>query len=137
MHQYEKISTQEALQLIHYAIQKTEKEKRAMAVAVSGPEGELIAFARMDDVNPASSQIARNKAFTAATTRQESFKLGERIRTKGDHPSFWGNAQITGFGGGVPIIQNDKVIGALGISGLPEADDIALSKETIKEVFGY
>ena len=136
MYQYEKISSQEALQLIQYAIQQVEKENKSMAVAVSGPEGELIAFVRMDAANPASSQIARNKAYTAAIDRQETIKLGERMRTK-DHPAFWGDARITGFGGGVPIIQNNKVIGGLGVSGLPEADDVSLAKEAIKEVFGY
>ena len=135
MHHYEKVSSSEALQLIQYAVQEVEKRKASIAIAVSGPEGELIAFVIMDGVKPTSSQLARNRAYTAAMSRTETSQLGERMRTK-DNPAFWGDDRITGFGGGIPIIQNNKVIGGLGISGLPEADDISLAKEAIKKVFG-
>ena len=40
------------------------------------------------------------------------------------------------LGGGVPIIQNNQVIGGLGVSGLPEADDEQLAKDAVKSVFG-
>ena len=35
------------------------------------------------------------------------------------------------------ITQNDKVIGGIGVSGLPEADDIIVAKEAVKAVFKY
>ena len=136
MYHYEKVSSQEAMLLIQYAVREGERNGKSAAVAVSGPEGELSAFVRMDGTNPASSQIARNKAYTAAIDCIETSKLGERMRGK-DHPAFWGDNRITGFGGGVPIIQNNRVIGGLGVSGLPEAEDILLAKAAIKEVFGY
>jgi len=37
-----------------------------MAVAVCGPEGELISFLRMDAASPAASLIAQNKTYTSA-----------------------------------------------------------------------
>ena len=57
------------------------------------------------------------------------------MRTK-DNPAFWGDPKMTGFGGGVPLFQNEKIIGGFGVSGLPEADDIELVKGALKEVFG-
>jgi glc operon protein GlcG len=68
--------------------------------------------------------------------REETMKMGLRMRGN-DNPAFWGDKKITGFGGGVPIIQNNTVIGAIGISGLPEVDDDRLAKDAVKEVFGY
>ncbi len=136
MYHVEKISSQEALQLIQYSVREAEMNNKSMAIAVCGPEGELIAFVIMDGVKPTSSQLARNKAYTAAMSRTETSALGARMRSK-DHPAFWGDDRITGFGGGIPIIQNNKVIGGLGVSGLPEADDILLAKAAIKEVFRY
>ena len=136
MYHVEKVSSKDALLLIQYALQEVEKKSKTVAVAVSGPEGELIAFVIMDGVKPISSQLARNKAYTAAMSWTETSQLGERMCIK-DHPAFWGDDRITGFGGGIPIVQNNKVIGGLGISGLPEADDILLAKEAIKEVFQY
>ncbi len=136
MYHYEKVGSTEALQLIQYSVREVERNSKSVAVAVCGPEGELIAFVIMDGVKPTSSQLARNKAYTAAVSWTETSQLGERMRTK-DHPAFWGDDRITGFGGGIPIIQNNKVIGGLGVSGLPEADDILLAKAAIKEVFQY
>ena len=135
MYTTEKINSQEALALINYCVQQTAKNYKSVAVAVCGPECELIAFVRMDGTSPAASKIAQNKAYTSASDRAETSKMGERMRGK-DNPAFWGDERITGFGGGIPIIQNNKVIGAIGVSGLPEEEDIKLAKEAVKEVFG-
>ena len=136
MYTIEKVSSDEALKLIHYCVQQGKQKNKSIAVAVCGPECELIAFIRMDGTSPAASRIAQNKAYTSASDRAETSKMGERMRGK-DNPAFWGDERITGFGGGVPIIQNNKVIGGLGVSGLPEADDEQLAKDAVKEVFGY
>ncbi len=135
MYQTAKVSSNEALKLINYSIQQAEKFGRPAAIAVTGPEGELIAFIRMDGTSPAASIIAQNKAHTAAVDRTETSKMGERMREK-DNPAFWGDPKITGFGGGIPILQNNMVIGGIGVSGLPEADDILIAKGAVKEVFG-
>jgi glc operon protein GlcG len=90
----------------------------------------------MDGTSPAASRIAQNKAYTAAIDREETMRMGERMRGS-DNPAFWGDERVTGFGGGIPIKQNGVVIGGLGISGLPEADDVQLAKDAIREVYGY
>jgi glc operon protein GlcG len=136
MYTTEKVSSDEALKLITFCVQQVKNINKAVAVSVCGPEGELIGFIRMDGSSPAASKIAQNKAYTSACDRSETSKMGERMRGK-DNPAFWGDERITGFGGGVPIIQNSKVIGAIGVSGLPEADDEQLAKDAVKEVFGY
>jgi glc operon protein GlcG len=135
MFEYQKVSSEEAMKLLQVAIRETKKYNKSIAVSVNGPEGELIAFIRMDGTNPASARIAQNKAYTAAIDRTETVKMGERMRAN-DNPAFWGDERVTGFGGGVPIIQNGNVIGGLGVSGLPEADDIIVAKAALKEVFG-
>ena len=133
----EKISSEEALKLIQYVVKLTANYKhRPVAVSVCGPEGELIGFLRMDGTSPAASRIAQNKAYTAAIDRTETSIMGERMRGK-DNPAFWGDVRVTGFGGGVPVVQNEKVIGGIGVSGLPEADDIVVAKEAVKAIFGY
>lgn len=134
MYTTNKVSSAEAMQLLESAISQSKEFGRPLAAAVCGPEGELIAFIRIDGTNPASSRIAQNKAYTAAIDGVETFKMGERMRST-DNPLFWGDPKITGFGGGVPIIVNGKVIGGIGISGLPEADDIVVAKKALSLVF--
>ena len=130
MIQIEKISSDEAQKIINYCVDYLKKDHKAAAIAVAGPEGELIAFIRMDGTTPASARIAQNKAYTSAIDRTETGRMGERMRGK-DNPAFWGDRRITGFGGGVPVIHNGKVVDAIGVSGLPEADDEQLAREAV------
>jgi len=123
------------MKLLHDAVQEAKKYGKPLSAAVCGPEGELIAFIRMDGCNPSSSRNAQNKAYTAAINGIETFKLGERMRTK-DNPAFWGDPKMTGFGGGVPLIQNGKILGGFGVSGLPEAEDIRIVTGAVQELFG-
>ncbi|HCW08942.1 MAG TPA: heme-binding protein [Cytophagales bacterium] len=134
MYTVEKISSEQALKLISFCVEKMKKLNRSAAISVCGPEGELVAFVRMDGTSPAASRIAQNKAYTSAIDRTPTSKMGERMRGK-DNPAFWGDERVTGFGGGVPITQNGKVIGAIGVSGLPEADDEKLANDAVMSVF--
>jgi glc operon protein GlcG len=131
-----KISDAEARQLIEHVIKETKARSKAVVIAVAGPEGELIAFLRMDGANAASGIIAPNKAYTAARERKYTRELGQKMREKGTSPVYWGDDRITGFGGGVPILQNEMVIGAIGVSGLSSVEDEEIAEAAIKFVFG-
>jgi glc operon protein GlcG len=98
------------------------------AVAVVDAHGELVAFLRTDGCGLASINIAIHKAFTAAREGVESSVLGERSRTEGFPISNFGDPRYVGWGGGVPIIVDGDVIGAVGVSGLPEAADVDLAR---------
>ena len=131
-----KVSSKEALQLVEHVIKNAAEEGKSVVVAVVGPEGELISFLRMDDVNAGSSVIAPNKAYTAARQRKFSREIGKKIKDDNISQAYWGDERITGFGGGVPIIQDGKVIGGIGVSGLSSAEDEALAVDAIKTVYG-
>lgn len=47
---------------------------------------------------------------------------------------YWTDAKFTGLGGGVPVELNGKVIGAVGVSGMSEAEDETLAKQAISQV---
>jgi glc operon protein GlcG len=98
------------------------------AVAVVDRHGELVAFLRTDGCGLASINIAIHKAFTAARERIESRVIGERSRTEGFPITNFGDPRYVGWGGGVPIIVAGEVIGAVGVSGLPEDADVELAR---------
>ena len=108
MYSYEKVSSQEAVQLIEQVVIEVKKINKQVAVAVSGPEGELIGFLRMDEASPAASLIAHNKAYTAARDRMDTKLMGKFMLNNNRPPDFWGDKGITGFGGGVTIRQTIK-----------------------------
>ena len=136
MHVFEKISSQEAIKMLGHAIVEAGKINKHIAISVCGPEGELIAFLRMDGASPAASLIAQNKAYTAARDRKSTKHMGEFMNANDRPPAFWGDAGITGFGGGVPVIQDGKVIGGIGISGLSEEEDERIAYASIVAVYG-
>lgn len=131
-----KVSSAEALQLIEHVIKDAAAAGKSVVVSVAGPEGEMIAFIRMDDVNAGSGVIAPNKAYTAARQRKFSREIGKKIQDDKISLAHWGDDRITGFGGGVPIVQDGKVIGGIGVSGLSSAEDEALAVAAIKAVYG-
>ena len=136
MHQFEKVSSQEAMKMLSHAIVEAGRINKQIAIAVCGPEGELIAFVRMDEASPAASVIAKSKAYTAARDRKSTKEMGEFMNEAKRPPAFWGDQEITGFGGGVPVQQNGKVIGGIGISGLSEEEDERIAYASIQSVYG-
>ena len=137
MYTIQKVSSKEAQALINAVIAEAERINESLAVAIVGPEGEPIAFLRMDEASPAASVIAQNKAYTSARDRKSTRKMGEFMLENDRPPAFWGDKGRTGFGGGLPIVQNDKVIGGIGISGLSEDEDERIAAIAIQAVYKY
>ena len=120
------LSHAEAQTMIDAVRRKLEAEKKPGAIAVTDSHGELIAFLRMDGCHLPPGQIAINKAFTAARERHPSGEIGEASRTRPFPMTNYGDLRYTGWAGGVPVMVNGQVAGAIGISGLDEAAEAEL-----------
>lgn len=122
------IGSLEAHGLVAMIADRLQDRGAGAAVAVVDPHGELVAFLRTDGCGLASINIAIHKAFTAARERVESSVLGERSRMEGFPITNFGDPRYVGWSGGVPIIVDGEVIGAVGVSGLPEDADVELAR---------
>ena len=122
------IGSTEARRLVAMIANRLDAQGAGAAVAVVDPHGELVAFLRTDGCRLASINIAIHKAFTAAREGVESSVLGERSRTEGFPITNFGDRRYVGWGGGVPLIVGGEVIGAIGVSGLPEAADVEVAR---------
>ena len=87
-----------------------------------------MAFLRTDGCPFPSIKIATQKAFTAARDRQESRALGDLAREQDFPLTNFGEIGYTGWGGGVPLVADGEIIGGLGISGLPEEEDMKIAR---------
>lgn len=121
----------QASRLVEGATEHAGQNNQNIAVAVTDSHGELVAFYRMDGVSVQAGLLAQNKAYTSARDRQPSGDLGKWARETGKQLSYWTDPKITGFMGGLPIVSNDVVIGAIGISGLSEEEDELLAKKVL------
>ncbi len=136
MYQSNHLSHADALKIISAIQARLEKEQKGAAIAVADAQGELIAFLRTDGCKLPSITIAINKAFTAAREQKESFEVGESSRRQGYPMTNFGDIRYTAWGGGVPIFHQGQVIGAVGVSGLPEAEDMEMARMGAKVVEG-
>lgn len=118
----------DAMRVLDAVREGLEVDGRGAAVAVVDTHGELVAFLRTDGCPLPSVANACNKAFTAARERTESANIGEKSRTKPFPITNFGDLRYTGWGGGIPLVVDGHVVGAVGVSGLPEADDIELAR---------
>ncbi|HEX8896940.1 MAG TPA: heme-binding protein [Terriglobales bacterium] len=123
------IDYKDAQEIVDAIVGKALQLQKAAVVAVTDAHGELIAFGRMDGAPIASIRIAANKAWTAARDRKPTKDIGDKIRDpmKGFDIAYYGDRRFVGWGGGIPIWKEGEVVGAIGVSGLSSAEDIALA----------
>ncbi|HWU95322.1 MAG TPA: heme-binding protein [Sphingomonas sp.] len=124
------IAVDEALRLIRKGMAESAAKELKMAFAVVEPSGELVAFARMDDVPYASIRLAQQKARTSARLRMATASLEERVL--GGRSVLLSSDEVLAIGGGVPIIANGRVVGALGVSGGTAAEDAAIAAASLE-----
>jgi glc operon protein GlcG len=126
---HQTIEYAEARRLIDALTAEIQKRGKAGVIAISDEHGELIALARMDGAPLSSITIAINKAYSAARERKPSKNIGDAARNpeKGFDIGYFGDPHFTGWGGGVPLWSGGKVIGAVAVSGLPQAEDMELA----------
>ncbi|CAN5259628.1 heme-binding protein [Sphingomonas sp. TF3] len=100
-----------------------------VTAAVVGAGGELVAFLRASGTPFPSTQIAQDKAYTVASFRMPGPEL---YRTVSGNPALCSGiaAQpgIAMFGGGLPIEIGGECVGAIGVSGGTEEQDITCAK---------
>lgn len=129
MQQHNALSHSDALRIITTLQEALEQEKKGAAIAVVDAHGELIALLRTDGCPLPSINNAIHKAFTAARERTESANIGQAAREEAFPITNFGDLRYTGWGGGVPIRYDGAVVGAVGVSGLPEKEDIVLARK--------
>jgi len=106
------------------------QNKWAVAIAVVDDGGHLMGMLRLDGVAPISSHIAPAKAKTAAMGCRES-RIYEEIINNGRY-SFLSAPHLEGMlEGGVPIVANGHVVGAVGVSGVKSTEDALIAQAGI------
>ena len=111
-----------------------ENAERPVSVFVADTHGELVCAATMDGAAPDTRLNAQRKAYTAArsdarSTRELAAKvLDDPVERASFDPFF------TFFLGGLAAFDGEARVGAVGVSGLPGADDEALARGALEAV---
>ena len=120
----------DARKIIAAAEKKADEIKQPMNIAVVDEGGNLVAHARMDGAWIGSIDISINKAFTARAFDISTKDLATHSQSGGQffgiHASNQGRIMI--FAGGIPLKQDGKVVGAIGVSGGMGEQDQAVAE---------
>jgi glc operon protein GlcG len=116
--------------ILQAAIKEAQDNQWAVSIAVVDEGGHLLAMTRLDGVPTISVYMCQEKARSSALGRRES-RIYEEIINNG-RTSFLSAPQLQGLiEGGVPIVIEGQVIGAVGVSGVKSQDDARIAKAGI------
>ncbi|HVB33263.1 MAG TPA: heme-binding protein [Patescibacteria group bacterium] len=105
---------------------------RPMNIAVVDDGGHLLAFVRMDDAKPASVEVALTKARAAALRRSRTGAPAKEDKFAnvilGLGLALARSDQQTPVRGGIPLIVDDQVVGAIGVSAGNEDEDVSVAE---------
>ena len=111
------ISIENAKRAAAPAIAEARRNNWMMAVAIVDPAGDLVYFECMDNTQTASVNIAQDKARSAAMFKRPTKAMQDVIAAGGDGLRFLALRGATPVEGGIPLMMEGKIVGAIGVSG--------------------
>ena len=117
------IGSEAAKKALAAAEAEAKKNNWAVAIAVVDTGGKLVGFSRLDNVQNASVDIAIGKAVTANNFKRPTKALQDGIAQGGANLRLLAVKDVLPLEGGVPIVVDGKVIGAVGVSGAAADQD--------------
>ncbi|WP_339475679.1 heme-binding protein [Pseudomonas sp. RL_5y_Pfl2_69] len=120
------LSQKEVSKILAAARSEAQNNKWAVTIAIVDDGGHPLALERLDGCAPISAYIATEKARTSALGRRESKGYEEMVN--GGRHAFLSAPLLTSLEGGVPIIVDGHVIGAVGVSGVKAEHDAQVAR---------
>jgi glc operon protein GlcG len=121
------IGLDRAKQVMAAAEAEAKKRNWKMNIAIVDTNGDLVHFSRMEGAQIASGTIAQGKARTAARFRRES-RFFYTVYETGHSYVGTLDPTLVASPGGFPLVENGKLIGAIGCSGGTGDQDAAVCK---------
>jgi glc operon protein GlcG len=115
------IGVESARKLAATAIAEGKKNGWNVAVAIVDPAGDLVFFERMDNTQAAATIVSQEKARTAARFKRPSKAFEDALA--GGRQAILGLPGVTPLEGGIPLVVEGKIVGAIGVSGATSPQD--------------
>jgi uncharacterized protein GlcG (DUF336 family) len=124
------IALEKAQALIQAGVAEANKRGWPENFAVVDWGGNLVSFARMDGAQLASISIAEHKARTAARSRRPTVEWENAVQKAGLNYVLTLD-DLMASRGGIPLVENGKIIGAIGCSGAAASQDELLCQAAV------
>jgi glc operon protein GlcG len=122
------ISLDDAKRAMAAAELEAAKNSWQVAITILDSGGNLVMFHKMDNTQLASITASQGKARTALTFKRPSKALDDAIAAGGAGLRLLAVKDITPLEGGLPILVDGKIVGAIGVSGALSSQDAQAAK---------
>lgn len=120
-----KLTHEGALKVLNGALAKATELGVPQNITIVDEGGNLLAYVRMDGAKLLSRETSLSKAITAASHRQPSSRLNPKDEVK---LSLAAGQRLTNLEGGLPIIIDGHLIGAIGVGSGTGAQDVEVGR---------
>jgi glc operon protein GlcG len=110
------------------ALAEAEKNHWNVAVAVVDTGGNLVYYEKMDNTQLGSANVAIEKARTAALFKRPTKAFQDTVAAGGDGLRVLSLKGVIAVEGGIPLVMDGKIVGAIGVSGATSAQDAQCAK---------
>src|SRR3984893_7082741 len=117
------ISLENAKKAAAAAIAEAKKNNWTMALAVVDPNGTLVYYEKLDNTQIGSAQVAISKARSAALFKRPSKWFQDQVAKGGEGLRYLGLEGAVPLEGGIPIVMEGKIVGAIALSGGTSSQD--------------
>jgi glc operon protein GlcG len=107
---------------------EAERNQWPMVIAIVDSTGHLLMLHRFDQAQYGSVLVAQQKAETALNFRRPTKTFEEAIANGGVGVRIVSMSNVIALEGGLPIIVDGKVIGAIGVSGMQSGQDAQVAR---------
>jgi uncharacterized protein GlcG (DUF336 family) len=129
------ISLENARKAAAPALAEAVKNNWTIAVAIVDPGGNLVYYEKMDNTQLGSANVAIDKARSAALFKRPTKAFQDALAAGGDSMRILRLQGVVPVEGGIPLLIDGKIVGAIGVSGATSAQDAQCAKagaDTIK-----
>ncbi|MGH8579830.1 MAG: GlcG/HbpS family heme-binding protein [Gammaproteobacteria bacterium] len=122
------ITLDQAKKAVAVAQAEARKNKWDVVVAIVDPAGQLVLLEKMDNTQNAAGEVARQKASSAALFRRPTKAFQDGLAAGGAGLRILRLEGAVPLDGGLPIVVDGKIIGAIGVSGVTSEQDGQIAK---------
>jgi glc operon protein GlcG len=122
------ISLENARKAAAPALAEAAKNNWTVAVAIVDPGGNLVYYEKMDNTQLGSANVAIDKARSAALFKRPTKTFQDALAAGGDAVRILRLQGVVPVEGGIPLILDGKIVGAIGVSGATSAQDAQCAK---------
>lgn len=122
------ISLERAQHVAQAAQREARRHSWPMVIAIVDSGANLVLHMRLDQAQLGSIEVARQKAETAVRFRRPTKRFEDALAEGGLHLRLLGMTNLTPLDGGLPLVVDGHVVGAIGVSGMQSHEDAQVAE---------